>query len=121
MEGKEHTRDNNRDQKGDKDKKRQNKPEGPKREAILDLNKYYNQKIRVKFIGGRQIVGILKGFDQLMNLVLEDVEENLRDPDDDSVLTGNIRKLSKVVVRGPSLLTISPLDGSEIIDNPFQQ
>lgn len=56
----------------------QNKPEGPKREAILDLTKYKDQEIRVKFIGGRQIVGLLKGFDQLMNLVLENVKENIR-------------------------------------------
>ncbi|KAG8202775.1 hypothetical protein GWM34_02406 [Candida africana] len=54
------------------------KQEGPKREAILDLNKYKDQKIRVKFIGGREVVGILKGFDQLMNLVLENVTETLR-------------------------------------------
>jgi len=44
----------------------------------LDLNKYKDQKIRVKFIGGREVVGILKGFDQLMNLVLENVTETLR-------------------------------------------
>lgn len=53
------------------------KHDGPKREAILDLNKYKDQKIRVKFIGGRQITGTLTGFDQLMNLVLEDVEETI--------------------------------------------
>lgn len=55
-----------------------NRPLAPKREAILDLKKYQNEKIRVQFIGGRQIVGILKGFDQLMNLVLEEVTETLR-------------------------------------------
>lgn len=44
----------------------------------MDLNKYKDQEIRVKFIGGRQVVGILKGFDQLMNLVLDDVVETLR-------------------------------------------
>lgn len=54
------------------------RPEGPKREAILDLSKYNDQKIIVQLIGGRQIVGVLKGFDQLMNLVLEDVDETLR-------------------------------------------
>ncbi|KAK6881486.1 U6 snRNA-associated Sm-like protein LSm7 [Candida tropicalis] len=54
------------------------KQEGPKREAILDLNKYKDQDIRVKLIGGRQITGTLKGFDQLMNLVLENVQETLR-------------------------------------------
>ncbi|ODV79160.1 putative U6 snRNA-associated Sm-like protein [Suhomyces tanzawaensis NRRL Y-17324] len=95
------------------------KQEGPKRDAILDLNKYKDQRIRVKFIGGRQIVGVLKGFDQLMNLVLEDVQENIRDPEDDSVFTDATRDLGLVVVRCTSLLTISPLDGSEIIDNPF--
>ncbi|CAK9441742.1 uncharacterized protein LODBEIA_P56100 [Lodderomyces beijingensis] len=52
--------------------------EGPKREAILDLNKYKGEQIRVRCVGGRQITGILKGFDQLMNLVLEDVTEQLR-------------------------------------------
>lgn len=52
--------------------------EGPKREAILDLNKHKGEEIRVRCVGGRQITGILKGFDQLMNLVLEDVTEQLR-------------------------------------------
>jgi U6 snRNA-associated Sm-like protein LSm7 len=44
----------------------------------LDLNQYKDEQIRVKFIGGRQIIGELKGFDQLMNLVLENVTETLR-------------------------------------------
>jgi U6 snRNA-associated Sm-like protein LSm7 len=54
------------------------KHEGPKREAILDLEQYKDQQIRVKFIGGRQIIGNLKGFDQLMNLVLDNAVETLR-------------------------------------------
>lgn len=41
------------------------------------------------------------------------------DPEDDNVLTEKTRDIGFVVVRGPSLLTISPVDGSEIIDNPF--
>jgi len=47
----------------------------PKREAILDLSKYVNENIRVKFTGGREVTGVLKGFDQLLNLVLDDVQE----------------------------------------------
>jgi U6 snRNA-associated Sm-like protein LSm7 len=95
------------------------KQEGPKREAILDLNQYKDEQIRVKFIGGRQIIGELKGFDQLMNLVLENVTETLRDPEDDTVLTDKTRDLGFVVVRCTSVLTISPVKGSEIIENPF--
>lgn len=34
--------------------------------------------MRIQFIGGRLVVGKLKGFDQLMNLVLEDATETLR-------------------------------------------
>lgn len=43
------------------------------------------------------------------------------DPEDDTVLTKETRDLGLVVVRCTSLLTISPVDGSEIIDNPFIQ
>lgn len=66
----------------------------PKREAILDLSKYVNERIRVKFTGGREgtpllcflvlrannplVTGVLKGFDQLLNLVLDDVVEELQ-------------------------------------------
>jgi U6 snRNA-associated Sm-like protein LSm7 len=66
-----------------------------KREAILDLSKYVNERIRVKFTGGREgtfpsipvtthaqpilaVTGILKGYDQLLNLVLDEVEEELQ-------------------------------------------
>lgn len=83
------------------------------------MNKYKDEKVTVKFIGGRQIVGVLKGFDQLMNLVLEDVTETLRDADDESILTEKTRQLGTVVVRGPQLLTLSPLNGTESIENPF--
>lgn len=43
------------------------------------------------------------------------------DPEDDDVLTDKTRDLGLVVVRCTSLLTISPVDGSEIIENPFGQ
>lgn len=93
--------------------------EGPRKEAILDLNTYHGQQVQAKFIGGRFVVGVLKGHDQLMNLVLEDAVETLRDPHDESVLTEDTRRLGTVIVRGPQLLTLSPLNGTECIDNPF--
>lgn len=72
---------NQRDNRPHTNRRRPNslqKPDGPRREAILDLNRYKDQQIRVKFTGGRQVVGTLKGFDQLMNLVLDNVTETLR-------------------------------------------
>ena len=32
-----------------------------KKETILDLGKYLDKKIRVKFSGGREVSGVLKG------------------------------------------------------------
>ncbi|RPB19503.1 U6 snRNA-associated Sm-like protein LSm7 [Terfezia boudieri ATCC MYA-4762] len=85
------------------------------REAILDLGKYLDKAITVKFTGGREVIGVLKGYDQLMNLVLDDVKETFRDEDGNE----QNRELGLVVARGPMLTLISPIDGSEQIANPF--
>ncbi|KAG8862566.1 Sm-like protein lsm7 [Tulasnella sp. 330] len=87
----------------------------PKREAILDLSKYVNQRVRVKFTGGREVTGVLKGYDQLLNLVMDDVEENVQEPQP------HTRKIGLAVLRGPQITILSPVDGSEEIDNPFAQ
>ena len=73
----------------------QQQQEKPKKENILDLTKYMDKAVTVKFNGGREsehpqqsrsgqladillVTGILKGYDQLMNLVLDDVKEVMR-------------------------------------------
>lgn len=48
------------------------------RVQVMDLAPYMNKKIRVKFSGGREFVGLLKGFDQLVNIVLDDAIEYMR-------------------------------------------
>jgi len=55
----------------------------------------------------------LKGYDQLLNLVLDEVEEELQEPEPRS------RALGLVVLRGPTITLLSPVDGSEEIANPF--
>ncbi|WFD16705.1 U6 snRNP-associated protein Lsm7 [Malassezia arunalokei] len=88
----------------------------PKKEAILNLAKYVDKQIRVKFMGNREaVVGTLKGYDQLMNLVMDDVEELLHDPSSGSV-TGERRTLGLAVLRGTNLMLISPVDGFDIIE-----
>ncbi|TRM60030.1 hypothetical protein BD626DRAFT_506232 [Schizophyllum amplum] len=86
----------------------------PRREAILDLSKYVNERIRVKFTGGREVTGLLKGYDQLLNLVLDEVTEEVVLPE--GPLT---RTLGLAVLRGPTITLVSPVDGSEEIANPF--
>ncbi|KAI1025526.1 hypothetical protein LB505_007762 [Fusarium chuoi] len=71
----------------------QQERERPKKENILDLGKYMDKQITVKFNGGR-----------------EDDEGN-----------DSTRSLGLVVVRGTLLVLVSPVDGSEEIANPFVQ
>ncbi|CAG2163665.1 unnamed protein product [Oppiella nova] len=95
--------------------------EKKKKESIVDLGKYLDKAIRVKFQGGREASGILKGFDPLLNLVLDNTIELLRDPDDPYKLTDDTRTLGLVVCRGTAVVVICPVDGMESIPNPFIQ
>ncbi|KAJ0339398.1 hypothetical protein COL922a_004511 [Colletotrichum nupharicola] len=89
--------------------------ERPKKENILDLSKYMDKQITVKFNGG--LTGTLKGYDALMNLVLDEVQEVMRDEEGNETT----RSLGLVVARGTLLVLVSPVDGSESIANPFAQ
>ncbi|KAJ3326606.1 Sm-like protein lsm7 [Blyttiomyces sp. JEL0837] len=94
-------------------------PTLPKKENILDLGKYMDKQIRVKFAGGRVVTGLLKGFDPLLNLVLDEtVEEQFTESE--SVKDPVMRSLGLVVCRGTTVILISPVDGTEEIANPFQ-
>lgn len=59
------------------------------------------------------MIGCLKGYDQLMNLVLDDAEEILKSTEK--------RTLGRVIVRGPKLVSLALADGSEEVANPFTQ
>lgn len=76
------------------------------------------------------MTGVLKGFDQLLNLVLDDVEEHLQTGMCTLMLKSTVangateteettRSLGLVVLRGPTITLLSPVDGSEEIANPF--
>mmetsp|Transcript_21694 Transcript_21694/g.53807 ORF Transcript_21694/g.53807 Transcript_21694/m.53807 type:complete len:118 (-) Transcript_21694:357-710(-) len=91
----------------------------PRKDSILELAKMMDASVHVKCLGGRELEGTLKGYDELVNLVLEDCEEYVRDPDDPEVVTDRKRKLGLVVVRGTQVSLVSPKDGVEEISNPF--
>lgn len=47
-------------------------------------------------MGGKLVIGVLKGYDQLMNLVLDDTVEYMSNPDDENnteLISKNARKL----------------------------
>lgn len=85
------------------------------------MNRFLDQSIDVSFVGGRQVRGILKGWDQHMALVLEDAVETLRDPLDHTRLTDKTRKLGRIVCKGASVTVLCPTDGKMEIPNPYLQ
>ena len=50
----------------------------PRKESILELQKLMDATVRVKCLGGRELQGTLRGYDDLVNLVLDDADEFLR-------------------------------------------
>jgi len=65
------------------------------------LSEYLETQVLVKLKGGRTIKGVLKSYDQHLNLILANAEEV------DSK-TGNSRPLGLLMVRGDNVVLISP-------------
>jgi small nuclear ribonucleoprotein len=63
------------------------------------LEKSMNQKITLLLKDNRILEGRLIGFDEYMNLVLDETEERMGD---------KARRLGKVVLRGNNVVSISP-------------
>jgi len=64
------------------------------------LNKALQTPVIVRLKGGREFRGILNGYDIHMNLVLHDAEE---------IQEGEVvRKLGSVVIRGDTVVFVSP-------------
>ncbi len=61
----------------------------------------------------------MRSFDGLLNIVLDDALEYLRDPSDFNTVTDATRFLGQVVVRGTAVTVLGPEDGLKSISNPF--
>ncbi len=64
------------------------------------LSENIGNVVLVKLRGANEVRGKLKSYDQHLNIVLEDAEEIFED--------GHTRKLGTIVIRGDTVLLISP-------------
>ncbi len=64
------------------------------------LNESLGSVVLVKLKGGRDLRGVLRSFDQHLNIVLEEADELKEGVDP--------RKLGTIIVRGDSVIIISP-------------
>jgi len=68
--------------------------------TIQILEESLGKIVLVRLKGGKSLRGKLKGFDQHLNLVLEETE--------DTTDTDNMKKLGVIIVRGDNVVIISP-------------
>jgi len=68
--------------------------------ATKILEESLGKTVLIKLRGNRKLRGKLEGFDQHMNLVLEDAED-ISTPD-------KTLKLGRIIVRGDNVILISP-------------
>ncbi len=68
--------------------------------ATQILEESLGKIVLVRLKGGKSLRGKLKGFDQHLNLVLEETE--------DTTDTESVKKLGVIIVRGDNVIIISP-------------
>jgi small nuclear ribonucleoprotein G len=67
-----------------------------------DLKKYMDKHLDIKLNAGRRVIGVLRGFDQFMNLVLEESVEVVGKDEKNPIGT--------VMIRGNSVVLWECLD-----------
>jgi small nuclear ribonucleoprotein G len=67
-----------------------------------DLKRYMDKRLTLKLNGNRMVRGVLRGYDQFMNIVLEDAVE-VPDKADE-------KRIGMVVIRGNSVIRFEVLD-----------
>jgi len=92
-----------------------------KNPSILNLTNLLDTKVRISLTGGRLIIGRLRGYDQLVNIVLDEAVEKMRDVEggDFYALNGMERTIGLCVCRGTQVCLVQPVEGREEIENPF--
>eukprot|EP01117_Protostelium_nocturnum_P005802 TRINITY_DN2092_c0_g1_i2.p1 TRINITY_DN2092_c0_g1~~TRINITY_DN2092_c0_g1_i2.p1 ORF type:complete len:168 (-),score=7.75 TRINITY_DN2092_c0_g1_i2:149-652(-) len=67
-----------------------------------DLKKYLDKSLAIKLNGNRKVCGVLRGYDQFMNLVLDNTVEE--------VSSSEKNEIGMVVIRGNSVVMMEALE-----------
>lgn len=78
-----------------------------KRMQVFDLEKYIGKNVHVTFFGGIEMSGRLKGYDQILNLVLEEARMvNIPGSEDAQIEHLYSSAPSTITCRGASICSI---------------
>ncbi|KAF0683980.1 Aste57867_24061 [Aphanomyces stellatus] len=67
-----------------------------------DLKRYMDKTLSIKLNGNRKVSGVLRGFDQFMNITLDETIEEVSQTE--------ANKIGMVVIRGNSIVQFECLD-----------
>ncbi|KAI8906789.1 hypothetical protein EDD86DRAFT_192705 [Gorgonomyces haynaldii] len=67
-----------------------------------ELKKYLDKRMYIQLSGNRTLIGILRGFDPFLNIVLEDTVEQVSEVEQNPI--------GSVVVRGNSIIVMEALE-----------
>lgn len=67
-----------------------------------ELKKFMDKRLCIKLNGGRNVAGILRGFDPFMNMVVDESIEEKKD--------GTKKNIGMVVIRGNSVIMVEALE-----------
>ncbi|KAJ1446237.1 hypothetical protein M885DRAFT_547283 [Pelagophyceae sp. CCMP2097] len=73
-----------------------------------DLKRYMEKRLTIKLVGKRRVNGYLRGYDQFMNLVLEEAIEEISLTEKNDIGT--------IVIRGNSIENFELLEAEAVID-----
>jgi len=69
---------------------------------VPELKQFMDKKLSLKIRSGRNLIGILRGYDPFMNLVLDEGVEKMPN--------GDFHQIGMVVIRGNSIDTLESLE-----------
>ena len=78
-----------------------------------DLRKFMDLRVDLRINGERRIAGILKGYDQFMNIVLDEAIEITQKKDANNKKEDVKRQLGTLVIRGSSIVLWENIDKVE--------
>ncbi|GIY25941.1 small nuclear ribonucleoprotein G [Caerostris extrusa] len=67
-----------------------------------ELKRYMDKKLHLKLNGGRHVIGILRGFDPFMNLVIDEAVEQVKGEQDNPI--------GMIVIRGNSIVLLEAME-----------
>lgn len=86
------------------------------KDSIIEFTYLIDKEVIVKFVGGRDVEGVLKGFDRVGNLIIENaIEITNKAPLNNT----NTKIQGLLFARGPNISSVFPKSSYEEIDNPY--